>query len=148
MPLLGRSLLRVVRSSFTVVVGFVLASRAVSLAISPGINNLQPPALYVIEGYLDRAPEKAEICDRIDIVVQGRRHSLLVTRYGMPGEIGLDRYLSRVMTQPFAIEGASEEVGRLGAAPSGTRIVGTFAAYTQGAPRLRIADLTEPAPPS
>jgi hypothetical protein len=144
---LRRSFRSVLRSSVAAV-GLVLASRAVSFAISPGVNNLQPPALYVIEGYLDRAPEKVEIRDRIDIVVQGRQHSLLVTRYGMPGEIGLDRYLSRVMTQPFAIVGTSEEVGRLGAAPSGTRVVGTFAAYTQGAPRLRIAELTEPAPPS
>jgi hypothetical protein len=134
--------------SSVAIVGLVLASRAVSFAISPGVNNLQPPALYVIEGYLDRAPEQAEIRDRIEIVVQGRRRSLLVTRYGTPGEIGLDRYLSRVMTQPFAIEGTSEEVDRFGAAPSGARIAGTFAAYTQGAPRLRIADLTEPAPAS
>ena len=109
---------------------------------------MQPPELYVIEGYLDHAPEQTEIRDRIEIVVQGRRHWLLVTRYGTPGEIGLDRYLSRVMTQPFAIEGTSEEVDRLGAAPSGARIAGTFAAYTQGAPRLRIADLTDPAPAS
>jgi hypothetical protein len=135
------------RSAITVV-GLLIASRPVSFAISPGMNNLQTPALYVIEGYLDRAPEQAEIRDRIEIVVQGRRHSLLVTRYGTPGEIGLDRYLSRVMTQPFAIEGTSEEVDRLGAAPSGARIAGTFAAYTQGPPRLRIADLTDPPPAS
>jgi len=144
---LRRSIRSVLRSSVAAV-GLVLASCAVSLAISPGVNNLQPPELYVIEGYLDHAPEQTEIRDRIEIVVQGRRHWLLVTRYGTPGEIGLDRYLSRVMTQPFAIEGTSEEVDRLGAAPSGARIAGTFAAYTQGAPRLRIADLTDPAPAS
>ena len=129
-------------------VGLVLATHAASLAISPGVDNLQPPALYVIEGYLDRAPERAEIRDRIEIVVQGRSHSLLVTRYGTPGEIGLDQYLSRVMTRPFSVEGTSEDVDRLGAAPSGTRIVGTLAVYAQGAPRLRIADLAEPAPAS
>jgi hypothetical protein len=129
-------------------VGLVLALRAVSLAISPGVNDLQTPALYVIEGYLDRAPEQAEIRDRIEIVARGRRHSLLVTRYGTPGEMGLDRYLSRVMTQPFTIEGTSEDVDRLDAAPNGARIAGTFALYTQGVPRLRIADLTDPSPAS
>jgi hypothetical protein len=74
--------------------------------------------------------------------------ALLVTYYGMPGEIGLDRYLSRVMAQPFAIRGTSEDVDRLAKAPSGTKIAGTFAAYTGGSPSLLIADLTAPPPNS
>src|SRR5207244_10874122 len=78
----------------------------------------------------------------------GRRHTLLVTRYGTPGETGLDRYLSRVMAQPFAIQGTSEDVDRLVNAPAGTKIAGTFAAYTSGSPSLLIADLTAPAPKS
>jgi hypothetical protein len=55
----------------------------------------------------------AAILDRIDITAQGRRHILLITRYGTRCETGLDRYLSRVMAQSFAIQGASEDVDRL-----------------------------------
>jgi hypothetical protein len=73
---------------------------------------------------------------------------LLVTRYGTPGETGLDRYLSRVMAQPFTIEGTSEDVARLANAPPGTKISGTFAVYTKGPPALLITDLVEPAPAS
>jgi hypothetical protein len=77
-----------------------------------------------------------------------KRRTLLVTRYGTPGETGLDHYLSRVMAKPFAIAGTSEDVSRLAEAPPETKIAGTFAAYTHGAPWLLIADLTEPAPKS
>jgi hypothetical protein len=126
----------------------LVASRAVSFAISPGPTNLNRPSLVVIEGYLDRVAPEVKVLDRIDIVADGRRHTLLVTRYGTPGETGLDRYLSRVMARPFTIEGTSEDVDRLVNAPPGTKIAGTFAVYTQGAPSLLIADLVEPAPPS
>ncbi len=141
---------KIARALGVAVGGFclVVASRAVALSGAPGVPNLRQPPLYVIEGYLDSAPEGAEIRDRVDISARGRRHTLLVTRYGTPGETGLDRYLSRVMQQPFAIEGMPEEVERLGGAPRGAKIVGTFTLYIQGPPRLRIADLTEPAPES
>jgi hypothetical protein len=112
------------------------------------LPNVHSPPLYLIEGYLDRAPQEAEVVDRIHITAQGRRHTLLILRYGMPGEIGLDRYLSRVMTESFAIQGASEDVERLAGAPSGTKIAGTFAAYTGSSPWLLIVDLTAPAPKS
>ncbi|MET0152853.1 MAG: hypothetical protein ABW298_09635 [Candidatus Binatia bacterium] len=126
----------------------LVASPAVSFAISPGLTDLNRPSLVIIEGYLDRVAPEAKVLDRIDIVGDGRRHTLLVTRYGTPGETGLDRYLSRVMAQPFTIEGRSEDVARLLNAPPGTKIAGTFAVYTQGAPSLLITDLVEPAPPS
>jgi hypothetical protein len=126
----------------------LLVVSTASFALSPWRGAFQQPSLYIIEGYLDRAPRNAEIRDQIDIVARGRRHTLLVTRYGMPGEIGLDRYLSRVMAQPFAIRGASEDVDRIANAPGGTKIAGTFAAYTGGAPSLLIADLTAPPPQS
>ena len=124
------------------------ATHTASFALSPWPNDLRQPALYIIEGYLDRAPQDAKIQDRIDITAHGRRHTLLVTRYGTPGETGLDGYLSRVMAQPFAIEGTSEDVDRLVDAPPGTKIAGMFAAYTHGSPWLLIADLTAPAPES
>ena len=129
-------------------VACLVTSRAVSFAISPGPTDLNRPSLVVIEGYLDRVAPEAKVLDRIDIVANGRRRTLLVTRYGTPGETGLDRYLSRVMAQPFTIEGTSEDVARLVNAPPGTKISGTFAVYTQGAPSLLITELVEPTPPS
>ena len=126
----------------------LVAARTASFALSPRSGDLHQPSLYIIEGYLDRAPHDVEIQDKIDITAHGRRHTLLVTRYGTPGETGLDRYLSRVMAQPFAIQGTSEDVERLANAPAGTKIAGTFAAYTCGSPSLLITDLTAPAPKS
>jgi hypothetical protein len=132
------------------VLGMLLAACLLVAPITTSFDfslpNFRPPPLYLIEGYLDRAPQDAEIVDRIDITAQGRRHTLLITRYGMPGETGLDRYLSRVMAESFAIQGASEDVERLAGAPSGTKIAGTFAAYTGSSPWLLIVDLTAPAP--
>jgi hypothetical protein len=107
---------------------------------------MHQPVYYIIEGYLDRAPKNVQIRDRIDIMVEGRRRTLLVARYGTPGETGLDHYLSRIMAKPFGISGTQEELDSLVEAPTGTRIAGTFAAYTQGAPWLLIANLAEPAP--
>ena len=126
----------------------LVASRAASFAFSPSPPFLHQPSLYVIEGYLDRAPQGAQVQDGIDISANGRRRTLLVTRYGTPGETGLDRYLSRVMAQPFTLRGTSQDVDRLVNAPPGTKIAGTFAAYTQGSPWLLIQDLTAPAPSS
>jgi hypothetical protein len=108
-------------------------------------DEIRQPSYYIIEGYLDRAPKDIQIHDRIDIVVGGKRRTLLVARYGTPGETGLDRYLSRIMAKPFGISGTPEEISSLAQAPAETRITGSFVAYTQGAPWLLIADLTEPA---
>ena len=125
----------------------LIAAHSTSFAFSTWPNDFHTPPLYLIEGYLDRAPENAKILDRVDITAQGRRHTLLITRYATPGETGLDRYLSRVvMAQSFAIQGATEEVDRLAGAPPGTKIAGTFAAYTGGSPWLLIVDLTAPPP--
>ncbi len=124
----------------------LVAWPGVSTAISPGVTDLDRPSLVVIEGYLDRVAPDVKVVDRIAIVANGRSHALLVTRYGTPGETGLDRYLSRVMAQPFTIEGTSEDVARLANAPPGTKIAGTFAVYTQGPPSLLITDLVELAP--
>jgi hypothetical protein len=124
----------------------LVAAQTTSFAFSASLPNFRPPPLYLIEGYLDRAPKEADILDRIEITAQGRRHTLLITRYGTSGD-GLDRYLSRVvMAQSFAIQGAPEDVDRLAGAPSGTKIAGTFAAYTGSSPWLLIVDLTAPPP--
>jgi hypothetical protein len=122
----------------------LVASRTVAFAFSVWPDDLNQPSLYIIEGYIDRASAQATIRDRIDISAHGQRRTLLVTRYGTPGEMELDRYLSRVMAQPFVIRGTSENVERLVKAPSGTKIAGTFAAYTHRSPWLLIGDLTTP----
>jgi hypothetical protein len=125
----------------------LIAAQTTSFAFSASLPNFRPPPLYLIEGYLDRAPKEADVLDRIGITAQGRRHTLLITRYATPGETGLDRYLSRVvMAHSFAIQGAPEDVDRLAGAPSGTKIAGTFAAYTGSSPWLLIVDLTAPPP--
>jgi len=124
----------------------LVAAQTTSFAFSASLPNFRPP-LYLIEGYLDRAPKEANVLDRIEISAQSRRHTLLITGYATPGESGLDRYLSRVvMAQSFAIQGAPEDVDRLAGAPSGTKIAGTFAAYTGSSPWLLIVDLTAPPP--
>ncbi len=109
-------------------------------------NNLPPqPSLYLIHGYLDRAPEGARVIDRIDISMDGRRRELLVARYGTPGETSLDLFLSRTMTRNYSVRGTPEQLRELAEAPAGTEIRGTFAAYTDGPPWLLISDLQFPA---
>ena len=137
---------RLLRTLLAAAAIFLTAAVAAS-AFSLWPNGLpHQPQLYVIQGYLDRAPEQTAIMDRIDIQAHGTRRTLLVTWYGTPGETDLDRYLSRSMAQPFTVNGAKEDVRRLIDASPGARVEGTFAAYTDGPPSLLIADLTVPAP--
>jgi len=106
-------------------------------------NNLpKQPSLYIIEAYLDWAPESTKILDRITIKIGDRERVLLVTRYGQPGEIGLDLHLSRAMAQPYSIRGSEEDLQRLRGAPKGTRIQGKFVAYMDGPPWLLVSELT------
>ena len=102
------------------------------------------PLLYVIHGYLDRAPEGTKILDRIDISANDHRRTLLVTWYGTPGETTLDRHLSRSMAQPYGIRGPAELVEHMGSAPAGTLIEGKFAVYESGPPWLLIGELDFP----
>ena len=103
------------------------------------------PSMYVIQGFLDRAPQGTKIADRIDLVHSGyARRPLLVTYYGTPGETPLDLYLSRSMSSRYSLNGADADVQRVMKAPVGTRIDGTFVAYTSGSPSLLIADLQSP----
>src|SRR5205085_120245 len=116
------------------------ASAALALRIP-----LAPPPIYIIDGYLDRAPKDATVIDRIEISADhGPKRSLLVTSYRAPGEIGLDRYLSRVLVRPFIITGKSEDVSRIANAPAGSEIKGTFVVYTRSYPSLHIAQLESP----
>ena len=91
--------------SFLVAVGLLAVARTNSFARSIWPDDLHQPSIYIIEGCLDRGPKDAKVTDRIEISAAGKRRTLLVTRYGTPGETGLDRYPSRVMAKPFAIEG-------------------------------------------
>jgi hypothetical protein len=45
----------------------LVASRTVAFAFSVWPDDLNQPSLYIIEGYIDRAPAQATIRDRIDI---------------------------------------------------------------------------------
>jgi hypothetical protein len=123
----------------------VLAAASTARAFSLWPESLpKQPSLYVIHGYLDRAPDGEKILDRIDITADHHRRTLLVIWYGTPGETTLDLQLSRSMAQPFEIRGPSDLVTRIGNAPAGTRIEGKFAAYTSGPPWLLIAEIDFP----
>ncbi|MGH7820668.1 MAG: hypothetical protein ACREQ9_12935 [Candidatus Binatia bacterium] len=102
--------------------------------------------LYTIEGYLDRAPEGATVVDRVEIGAIGTpRRQLLVTAYRSPGEILLDRYLSREFRSPYVLRGNRDYLSRLLEAPEGAPIKGTFAVYQQAIPSLLVAQLDRPA---
>ena len=105
-----------------------------------------PPRPYIIEGYLDRAPNGATVVDRVEIFAADHpKHWLLVTSYRAPGAIPLDRYLSWPLLHTYALSGKREEVSRLLDAPAGTEIRGTFLVYTQSYPLLVISELDRPA---
>jgi len=120
----------------------IVASAATAHAAWP--EDLPSPEMYVIHGYLDRAPEGTKILDRIEISADRRGHTLLVTWYGTPGETSFDQHLSRRMAKPFQIRGPEDLVKQIGAAPAGTKIEGKFEAYTNGPPWLLIAELEFP----
>ncbi|MGH7897670.1 MAG: hypothetical protein ACREQQ_06940 [Candidatus Binatia bacterium] len=120
-------------------------ARLDALAVWPE-NLPRQPSLYMIRGYLDRAPDGARIVDRIEIAHGRDARRLLVASYGTPGVTTLDLYLSRSMVQTYWLSGDEAEVKRVMSAPPGTRIEGLFVAYTSAPPKLLIAELTSPAP--
>ncbi|MGH7858818.1 MAG: hypothetical protein ACREQY_15940 [Candidatus Binatia bacterium] len=102
--------------------------------------------LYTIEGYLDRAPSGATIIDRVEIAATGEPpRELLVTVYQSPGEMLLDRYLSRQVESRYPVRGKPDYVSRLLDSPEGTEIKGTFVLYPHAIPSLLIAQLDRPA---
>ena len=107
------------------------------------------PTLYLIKGYLDRAPAEARVTDEIEIVAPGGEpRQFFITEYRTPGETPLDRYLSRVLGRRFALTGQKEFVQLVSQAPPGAEVAGKFLAYTTGYPTLVVAELEKPAPPA
>lgn len=105
-----------------------------------------PPALLIIDGYLDKAPASAKIVDRVEVFASGKpKRWLLVTSYAAPGDVMLDRYLSWPLMHTYAVSGNREDVARLIGAPAGTAVKGTFRVYTASYPLLVIASLDLPA---
>ena len=129
------------RNAIAAVLLLLTTATAASALPSP----LNQPPVYLIQGYLDRAPEGATVIDRVEIAATGGpTRLLLVTVYRSAGDLLLDRYLSRELMSPYLVRGKREEVARLLGAPEGAEIKGTFVVYTDGAPWLFIAQLDLP----
>jgi hypothetical protein len=123
----------------------VLVLLTVATTASAFSSGLPEPPIYRIQGYLDRAPEGTTVIDRVQIAATDKpARWLLVTVYRSPGDVLLDRYLSREMISPYVVRGKGEDVARLIGAPAGTQIEGTFLVYTNGPPSLFIAQLDLP----
>jgi len=129
-------------STLVVLAALLLAPRAEARRIAlPG-----GPRPYIIEGYLDRAPDVAKVIDRVEIFSDPKaKRWLLVTRYGAPGEINLDRYLSWPLEHTYAVGGKKAAVARLLRAPAGAAVKGTFLVYRRASPMLVISQLDVPA---
>ena len=140
-----------VRGWFAAIVAFVVLSAA-SLASATYLwPDSMPtrPTIYLIKGYLDRAPAEARVTDEIEIFAPGgETRQFFITEYRTPGETPLDRYLSRVLGRRFALMGQKEFVKLVSQAPPGAEIQGKFLAYTTGYPTLVVAELEKPAPPA
>lgn len=130
------------RSVLTVAIVLLLTATAALARLHPP---LQPP-VYLIRGYLDRAPEKTKVIDRVDITATGKpTRWLLVTDYrASGGGVLLGNYLSQNLKHPWVVGGKSEDLRRLFEAPAGTEIDGKFIVYTRGYPLLMIAELDRP----
>jgi hypothetical protein len=135
-------------------VGLSLALAALSLIAGaevamahhpPGVPRIGPPPMYIIEGFLDRAPEKVTVVDRVQISARGRQKRwLLVTAYRAPGEVMLGDYLSWPLTNGYVVNGTPEELDRLFGCAAGTEVKGTFVVYAPPYPLLVIAELDQP----
>jgi len=130
------------RSRILLVATVLLLTATASLA---GLRAPLQPPVYLIRGYLDRAPAKTRVIDRVDITAPGKpTRWLLVTFYQASGGVLLDRYLSQQLKHPWVVGGKRRDVARLFAAPSGTTIEGKFIVYTRGYPWIMIAELDRP----
>lgn len=142
------STIEALRRRFTAV---CLLATAILLAAVAGASafSLWPyglpkqPQLYIVAGYLDHAPAGTKILDDIQISVNQRQRTLLITSYGY-GEVFYDLHLSRNLSSTYFIRGPQEQLQQLTEAPAGTRIEGTFAAYTDGPPWLLFSELSFP----
>lgn len=134
----------------TLVLAAVLSTVGAECALAhqlPGVPRMTPPKLYVIDGYLDRAPENATVVDRVQIYAAGKpKRWLLVTSYEAPGAVMPGGYLSWVLQQQgYTVSGKPEDVDRLLRAPAGAEIKVKFAVYAPAYPLLVIATLDQPA---
>lgn len=103
------------------------------------------PPVYLIEGYIDRAPDESKVIDKVDISGQDLPvRWLLVTSYRAIGGVLLNDYLSRTLQHPWLVRGKREDVARLLGAPAGAAVEGTFLVYAGGVPSLFVADLDKP----
>ena len=126
-------------------VAAILVLLTTATAASAFVSAFRQPPIYMIQGYLDRAPAGTTVIDRIQIAAtDGPKRWLLVTVYRSPGDVLLDRYLSQELISPYLVRGKSEDVARLIGAPEGTEIKGTFVVYRAGPPSLFISQLDLP----
>ncbi len=86
MPAMKRTISRAL-GLLLVAACLLAAAHTASFALWP--NDLRQPSLYIIEGYLDRAPQDAKIQDRIDITAHGRSRAM--GRPAKPGSIATFR---------------------------------------------------------
>ena len=106
--------------SLTALVALVAAIAAASL------NSANAGDLYTIEGYLDRAPNDAEVIGRLEVSSSGTpTRYLLVTACRSSTLACVDLATSRA---PLLV-GKPEEVSRLLGAPPGVAVKLTFAIY-------------------
>lgn len=101
---------------------------------------------YTIHGYLDRAPEKTAILDRIDVSsMEGVSRTLFITKYGSPGDVPpYDGNISRDPVRTFSVMGRRQDVSRLLGAPVGAEIEATFIVSLGSPQSLMIAYLAQP----
>ena len=102
--------------SLTALVALVAAIAAASF------NSAQALDLYTIEGYLDRAPNDAEIIGRLEVSSSGTpTRYLLVTACSTPACVDL------VTSRAPLLVAKPEEVSRMLDAPAGVAVKLTFA---------------------
>src|SRR5438045_8881436 len=71
------------------------------------------PPVYLIQGYLDQAPDESKVIDRVDVTAEGESvRWLLVTSYRAIGGVLLGQYLSRTLQHPWLVRGKREDVAR------------------------------------
>ncbi|MEA2626795.1 MAG: hypothetical protein QOD06_2840 [Candidatus Binatota bacterium] len=106
--------------------------------------------LYRIRGYLDRAPEGAEIIDRVQITRRGEKpRELYVLKYQDYPEVSLTQHLSHANpSRPYHVEGDEQLVARLFSARPGAEVHGVFYRRHAAGNWLYVGALDAPADPA
>ncbi len=118
-----------VTRSFVAVVGFVAALAAAPFTAANALE------IYTIEGYLDRAPNQAEIIGRVKVSASKTRTRYLLVTALRSSTVDPD------LARATLLRDESEEFSRLLGAPTGTAVKLTFAVYEQGVSSLLIVEL-------